>query len=494
MNFSPRARALAFCSLAWLAGCTHAEIARAPVEPARPVVAAPRPVAPPKAPEPEVAIETAPSTSLVSADGSEIFVRVRVTGLALANAERAPLNLALVVDTSGSMDGDAIANARRAAATLVDLMHDGDALSIVTFGSKTRVVVPAVKIDAASREKAKRAIDGIVAEGTTDMDGGLRAGLEQVRTFARADGISRIVLVGDGVPNDPTQIPALADAANGQHVSITTLGLGPDFDETIMTTIAQRSQGAFHFVDDASLVAKVFEKEISKLERVVGRGGWVEITPGPGVVLEAAIGLPGQPIGRSLRVSLGDISEGQTRDIVVRVKLPAHRSASKVEILDATIHAARATTNEQMVVSTFLGAPASSDAKAITDAANLEVEHEASRLVVADDLVRAIALARQGDVKGARKLLDEAAALAKKDGHRFDDPELAAKEAEARKLKKTVASLAPPPPPPVFVGAEFGGPRAPTPKLMDVPRAMSPAAALELRGIHGEAMREIQGN
>src|SRR5262249_51648109 len=111
-----------------------------------------------------------------------------------------------------------------------------------------------------------------------------------------------------------------------------------------------------------------------------------------------------------------------------------------------------------------------------------------SRLRVADGIVRAIALARAGDLKGANALIDTTIKLATTDGKRFDDKELADKAKEATKLKGTLPSLVPPPPPVVTLDGmspPLGPPRP-------VPPPLPPSAALDVRAIHGQAMTDLQ--
>ncbi|MFO0550537.1 MAG: VWA domain-containing protein [Polyangiaceae bacterium] len=445
-------------------------------------VVQPQPV---QAPPPQLlGVELATSPKLIAADKeASIFLRVRVKGLAIDTGTRPTLNLVLVVDTSGSMEGSAIERAKAACATLVEAMRDGDIVSIVTFGARPHVIVPSSVLDKKARASAAQAISAIVAEGTTDMAGGLTEGLNQARAHLRSDGINRMVLVGDGVPNDPAPIGPLADQAKQMGIAITTLGLGPDFDETLMASVAQRSGGSFHFVDDASKVATVFEREITRLDRLVSRSTAVALVPGPGVAIEDVVGWPEQVSGRGVYFDLGSLSEGDQRDAIVKVRVSAHRNGSKAELVDATISYVQAVAGASMEVTQFASLQVTSDAAALQDATVPEIEHQAARLTVADGIVTAIASARAGDVAGAKTKLDQVVQLAARAGKQFDDSDLLAKATEAKQLKKTVASLAPPP----VAEIDATGGRQPQ------PAPMTPAAAMEVRGAHGNAMDEIQG-
>jgi len=467
--------------------------APSPVPTAKPPTAAAKAADPaPKAPAAPVAqaeVDISASRPVLAADKEEeIFVRVRVRGLPMVEQSRPPINLALVVDASGSMDGDGIAQARAACTAVVEAMKDGDALSIVTFGSRPSVVVSAKRIDAESRAAAKKAITGIVADGTTDMAGGIRVGLDQLREHMKADGINRIVLVGDGVPNDPAAATAFADQARAQRVPITSLGLGPEFDETLMASIAQRSGGTFHFIEDATKVSKVFQDQIGKMNRLVARNARVDVTAGPGVTILETFGLPGVA-GRTARIPIGDLTEGQVRDTVMRVRLKGHRDGLKVELFDAVVHHQPPAGGAEVTASKFAALRASANPDAWKEA-NQEVEHEASKLRVADGIVRAIAMARGGDLLGARKLLDLTGKFAQEGAKRFEDAELKGRVDEIAKLKKTIHTLVPAPAP-VFGrlghGRGLGGAPRPS-KSFDE----SPAAALGIRSAHGSAMRDLQ--
>ncbi len=443
-------------------------------------------------PEAKASVEIVPARGVVAAKkDDELAVRVRVKGLPLEDKKRPPINVALVVDASGSMDGAGIEEARNACAAMLDELKDGDAFSIVTFGSQPKIVVEASRVSDKTRAAAKAAIAAIKANGTTDMAGGLRVGIEQAKALIDPNGINRVVLVGDGVPNDPAPLGGLADQARGLRIPITSLGLGPEFDETQMAMLAQRSSGSFHFIKDSTSVAKVFKDEITRMERLVAKNARVELTPGPGVTLDEVIGLPVSRNGKKMVIQLGDLTEGKARDVMLRVKIAGKPDNARVELLDAVLHFTPASGGVEKNVPEFLAVKASSDAGALKEV-NKEIEHQAVRLRVADAIVKAMALARGGDVTGARKLLDAASKLASEGAKKYEDKELEGRVKEITQLKKTVASLAPPPDPFGGIGMGMGGARggmAKRPSALDA----SPAAAMGMRSTHGAAMKELQG-
>lgn len=462
--------------------------------PPPPAVTPGAPVEVARAPEPppakvaSVGLEVITSPSLVRVDKEqEIIVRVRARGLPAPSRKRPSLNVALVVDTSGSMEGPAIEQARVACATLVDLLGEGDAVSIVAFGSRAEVIVPAVRVSGKSRDVAKKAIKEIRAAGTTDMAAGLGAGLGQVQALLAPDGINRIVLLGDGVPNEAPPVVALADQARAQHIPITALGLGADFDETLMASLAQRSGGTFHFVDDASRVVTVFREAISRMERLVARSARLQVTPGPGVTIEEVIGVPASPAGRGVVIALGDLTEGQTRDVLLRLRARGKHNGASIELLDVVAHHTLPEGGPELTASKFAALQGSTEEGKLRDAADAEIERQALGLRVASGIVTAIARAREGDVNGARKLLDATIKLANDGARRFGDKSLSAKAEEMLKLRRTLPSLAPPPEPPSASRPHPGTLASPPP-----PKA-SPAEAMGLKSAHGDSIRELQG-
>jgi Ca-activated chloride channel family protein len=419
----------------------------------------------------------------------EMLVRLRLTTNDLERAHRAPVNLSLVVDTSGSMDGEAIDAARTASLELVDALADGDFLAVVVFHSKTEVLVPSTRIDKDTREAVRAQIEQMTARGTTDLTGGLVTALQQVYTHHNAEGVNRIVLLSDGVPNDATHVQQYAQEAGNAGIAITALGLGVEYDETLLGAIAQTSGGRFHYIDDSEKVAGVFRDEVLRLQRVVARNLTLALRPGPGIALTEVVGFAAQPAGDGQSyVHLGDLSEGQQRDIVVRLNVKGHKDGATIELMDGVITFDDAVDNAgRFERSVFMSARSTADQDEIAKGRNLDVEASAERARAAAATVLAIATARAGQLPQAHAILDEAEPRARQAAAQFeDDTELLELADAMLKLRDALPSV---------MQQAQGAVVQPSPDPhVNVGNAMPEDAPATVRETHSIATDALQGN
>jgi Ca-activated chloride channel family protein len=370
------------------------------------------------------------ATLVLAETPAQLAVRIRVTAGDLPAGGRPPLNLTLALDTSGSMEGDAIDELRLAARRLIGEMDDRDTVSVVIFHAIGEVLVPPSRLGDTRADIEKR-IDGLEARGTTAMAEGLALALQQSQLGHTAETIDRIVLLGDGVPNDASTIPALIQQARGQRVTITALGLGIEFDPILLAQIATETGGIYHYIDSPDMVAAVFDKELTRMQQVVARNLQLQIRPGPGVTIAT---IPGVAAAGPVQwAMLGDLAAGEHRDVVVPIEITGRRDGASVELIDAVLTYDDAVNNSgPQQRTTYSAVHSSDDTDAVTKSVTTQIAIALERTKAAGAILQAITQARAGDVAGATAILDAAEPAAR-----------AVDDAECHDLADQMAELRP---------------------------------------------------
>jgi Ca-activated chloride channel family protein len=271
-------------------------------------------------------------TRIARTGSGETFVMLEAKTADTAAAQvRAPVNLALVIDRSGSMKGTRIRNAISAAQAAVDLLSDGDVVSVVTFDTQTQVVVPVTTIGPGSRERVNAAIRGIGLGGDTCISCGIEEGLA---LLAQTTGkVNRILLLSDGDANHGVRdIPgfrSIAQRAQGRGVSITTIGVDVDYNEKIMAAIAQDSNGRHYFVADDSGLRRVFEQEAQSLTGTVANSAEVAVELAPGVELDRVFDRTFRRVGNQVIVPLGAFGGADVKTVLLKVRVPHDKEGAE---------------------------------------------------------------------------------------------------------------------------------------------------------------------
>lgn len=239
---------------------------------------------------------------------------------------RPPMELALVVDTSGSMAGAKIENARAAARTLVNSLRDGDIVALDAFSDTARTIVPPTRLDAASRQDILRAINGLSVSGSTNMFEGLTLGEGQVAAAPATHTLRRVVVISDGIanvgPSTPEVLGAVAERGLRFRAQVTSLGVGNDYDERTLNALAVKSSGRLYHLSEPKEMASILKGEVDMLNATLASDSFVEIVPAPGVQLAGADGIRADwGEGGSLRIPLGALHAGQHREALVKVRI-----------------------------------------------------------------------------------------------------------------------------------------------------------------------------
>lgn len=244
---------------------------------------------------------------------------------ALANDRRQlpPINLALVIDKSGSMaDADKLSRVKEALLTLVNQLRETDMLSIVVFDSEAAVLRPAREVG--DREEVRRLIRQIEPGSSTNIHAGLMLGYREALKSYKREGTNRVVLLTDGIANqgvtDPAQIARDSLSFNDRGVDLSTIGVGLDLNKDLLRDLAKSGRGLFHFVADAQDIDKVFLKEVQSLVAPVASEPNLEIEYGPGLELAQVYGYEPERTEGGLKIKLDNMNQGLTQVVLLRFR------------------------------------------------------------------------------------------------------------------------------------------------------------------------------
>lgn len=263
-----------------------------------------------------------------------LMVRIKAPP-APAFTKRKPLNLALVLDRSGSMAGDKIDYLRLAATQLVQELTPDDRLAVVIFDEEIETIVAPQRV----QDKAGiiAALRRIHARNSTNLSGGWMQGLTHVESGFAPDMLNRALLLTDGLANqgirDPDRLRSIGAQYRVKGISTTTLGFGADFNETLLAEIADDAGGAFYFIKNPDDAPAVFAEELGELLKVVGQNLTVELRMRPPARFIAVLNrYPAEQIDAGLRLRVGDLFGNEQREILADVWIPALRELGPREV------------------------------------------------------------------------------------------------------------------------------------------------------------------
>ena len=265
------------------------------------------------------------STLLYRSNGtSTIQIRV-VAPDDLPLPDRPPLNLALVLDKSGSMGEEGKMDfVRQAAHMLVNRMGPEDILTIVTYDNQVRVPISARRVK--DNQQFHRIIDGIYPGGRTYLSGGLEEGFRQAKRYRKKGYVSRIILLSDGLANvgvtDFRQLSRRAGTMYESGIAVSTFGMGYEFDENLLAAMATGGGGSYHYISRPGDILAALKREFNMAASTVASGVEIIIRPMDGCRFESAPGHGWKLEGSSAVIGLGDLSAGETRTLMARMIVP----------------------------------------------------------------------------------------------------------------------------------------------------------------------------
>jgi Ca-activated chloride channel family protein len=322
--------------------------------------------------------------------------------------QRQAVNIALVLDRSGSMAGAKLRTAHAAVEQSLALLRETDRFALVVFDDAIDVLARSRPADDAARRDALRALAGVEARGMTNLAGGWVQGAGELEPHRDPARLSRVILATDGMANRGEARPeALIETARklrAQGISTTTIGIGADFREDLLRGMADAGGGHAYYAEKPGQLVDILAGELGEALEVTLRDAVLDVAIPRGVTVELLDAFPVTRRADGMRVAPGDLTARQLVELVFEVALPPGAVGDAI-VLDFTLRAGGeervlAHTEQRWTFATPEAAAAAPRAP--------EVQARAARLIGARAEEEALNLNREGRYAEAEARLEAA--------------------------------------------------------------------------------------
>ncbi len=243
-------------------------------------------------------------------------------------SKRTNVDLVVVLDRSGSMNGPKIDDARRAILHLVEQLDPEDRLALVSYANHVVQHTALAPMTEVNRNVLRAAVDGIMANGGTNLGAGLKRGITLATQMPESNSTRRIILISDGLANqgitDPHSLGSMAAAGFEKTLMVSTVGVGQEFNEHLMTLLADHGGGSYYYLENPAAFAAVFQKAYQHARAAAAEAVRVDLTLPEGVRLIDAGGYPIRQTGSQAVFHPGGLRYGQSRKLYLTLQLPTH--------------------------------------------------------------------------------------------------------------------------------------------------------------------------
>lgn len=335
----------------------------------------------------------------------DVLVRITPPTVNL-KANRVPLNLSLVLDRSGSMQGQKMHYAREAARFAVENLLPCDRISVVLFDDRIETLVPSTL--ATDKAPLLEKLRHVHSRGSTALHAGWVEGGMQVGHYLNPDQLNRVILISDGLANvGETRADRIANDVHGlaqRGISTTTLGIGDDYSEDLLMAMARSGDGNFVHIESADQLPAIFETELSGLAATLGQRVSLGLKPRNGVTVMDV--LNDLDMTDTRRYKLPNLVVGSPIQVVVRLQVPALSRAS--ELLQVRLAWDDPEQKTRQVLRVGLELPLVNANQFSDFPANAAVQEQVALLMAARARREAVQYSDRGDFEAAREVLTDA--------------------------------------------------------------------------------------
>lgn len=370
---------------------------------------------------------------VILADTEEtVYLRVGLKGCpAEIIEERAPVNVAIVIDKSGSMNScGKIQAAKEAAILALHRLKSRDIVSVVLYDSDVHVLVPATKMT--HRDRIVRKIREISAGGSTALYAGVQTGAEELRKFISNERVNRVVLLSDGLanvgPDSPGVLGKLGADLIDEGISVTTIGMGSGYNEDLMTQLAYKSDGGHYFCEEPDELAGIFDQEFGRALSVVAQKVIIEIDCPSGIKPIRLMGREGTIKGQKITLDMNHIYSEHEKYALLEVQTDAYemRNTKKIDFADVKVNYVDMKNKENQTANADISITLT-DSKAFADGRiNKNIRADVIEQIAIENNEKALALRDNGQIEKAKQVLLYNSTYLKENAKTLSSPKLEA--------------------------------------------------------------------
>lgn len=350
--------------------------------------------------------------SHIPTSGGIVHLLVQIGAPSAPAPDRLPLNLAAVVDRSGSMHGPKLEYTKQALLFLVNQVAPADTLAVVTYDDHVETLLPSQRIT--HKDPVKEKLARIESGGSTNLSGGLATGMQQITPLAGAGRVSRVLLMTDGLANvgvtDPETLVGWVRTWRERGLALSALGVGDDFNEDLLVAMAEAGGGNFHYIANPDEIPAIFARELDGLLQVSAQGLQIQANAEPGVAIEGVIGYPPAGTPHALTLTLPDLYSGEIKSLLLRLAVAAPPADGRLLRLTLNyLPAVAGATPQSTTVEIKVGVTA--DPALLGAPPDEEVTRQVRLAEAVQAREEAVRLADLGDLQGGALRLAEAAVV-----------------------------------------------------------------------------------
>ncbi len=253
-----------------------------------------------------------------------------------SSKHRSPVNLALVIDRSGSMAGEKLEYVKQAAIHVLDLLNENDHVSVVVYDDEIETLASGMAVTRSNRVEIKSAIEGVFSRNMTDLAGGWMRGCQLIASLLNLEETNRCLLLTDGLANrgitDIEEISTHARELHRRGVSTSTFGVGEGFNEHLLEAMSNQGGGKFYFISNAQEIPAIFARELSELTSVVAHQVAIKTYLPEGVNAIVPAGWKVELNASLLTIFPGDLYSGQESEFYLKLKVPKEGSKTHLNL------------------------------------------------------------------------------------------------------------------------------------------------------------------